>query len=240
MNKCFLILLLAFISTFSAFSQKQKVRNQPYGDQRLYHFGLTAGLNFQDMIITNSGHTTYTGENEATPETWFAQVPDYKPGFTVGLLADYYLNPFMNLRFTPTLHFGDLGYLFKEEHTNETFSSTIRSNFLMFPLDIKFGSLRSNNYRPYIIAGGYGAFNLGRKLDEAILLKKLDYGISIGLGCDFYLPIIKVCPEIKFYFGLRDLVEKNRTDLRDESKLKFTEAISNGTSRMIVLTFNFE
>ena len=236
MNKYFLILLLAFVSTFSALAQiqKQKVQNQPYGDQRLYHFCLVVGLNFQDMIITNSGHT---GENG---ETWFCQIPNYKPGFTVGLLADYYLNPFMNLRFTPTLHFGDLGYKFREEPTGETFSSTIRSNFLMFPLDVKFGSLRSNNYRPYIIAGGYGAFNLGRKLDETILLKTTDYGISIGFGCDFYLPIVKICPEIKFYFGLRDLVEKDRSDLRDLSKLKYTEAISSGTSRMIVLTFNFE
>ena len=242
MNKYSFILLLAFVFTLSASAQiqKQKVKNQPYGDQRLYHFGLVTGMNFQDMIITNSG---YTGENG---ETWFAQIPNYKPGFTVGLLADYYLNPFMNLRFTPTLHFGDLGYKFIEEnsfiegHPSETYSSTIRSNFLMFPLDVKFGSLRSNNYRPYIIAGGYGALNLGRKLDEAILLKRTDYGISIGFGCDFYLPIIKICPEIKFYFGLRDLVEKNRSDLRDLSKQKFTDAISTGTSRMIVLTFNFE
>ena len=234
MNKYSLILLLTLITSFSAFPQRQKVRHQPYGDQRLYHFGLVTGLNFQDMIITNSG---YTGENG---ERWFCELPDYKPGFTVGLLADYYLNPFMNLRFTPTLHFGDQGYKFIEEHTGETYSSTIRSNYLMFPLDVKFGSLRSNNYRPYIIAGGYGAFNLGRKLDEAILLKKTDYGVSIGFGCDFYLPIIKVCPEIKFYFGLKDLIEKDRSDLRTESLLKFTQAISKGTSRMIVITLNFE
>ena len=235
MNKYFLILLLVFISTFSVFSQRQKVKNQPYGDLRLYHFGLVVGLNFQDMIIANSGHNGDNGE------IWFAQIPDHKPGFSVGLLADYYLNPFMNLRFTPMLHFGDQGYKFiKEGHPDETASSTIRSNFLMFPLDVKFGSLRSNNYRPYVIAGGYGAFNLGRKLDEVILLKKTDYGISIGFGCDFYLPIIKICPEIKFYFGLKDMIEKNRPDLKDESKLKYTQAISDGTSRMIVLTFNFE
>ncbi|MCL2649949.1 MAG: PorT family protein [Candidatus Azobacteroides sp.] len=234
MNKCFLILFLAFISTFSVFPQRQKIKNQPYGDMRLYHFGLVIGLNFQDMIIANSG---YTGDNG---ERWFGQIPDYNPGFTVGLLADYYLNQFMNLRFIPTLHFGDQGYKFKEESTGKIFSSTIRSNFLMFPFDVKFSSLRLNNYRPYVLAGGYGAFNLGRKLDDSILLKKTDYGVSIGLGCDFYLPIIKVCPEIKFYFGLRDLIEKNRPDLRDESLLKYTQAISNGTSRMIVLSFNFE
>ncbi len=234
MNKYLLIVVFIFAGLFSAFSQKQKVWNQPYGDQRMYHFGLVVGLNFQDMIVTNSG---FTGDNG---ETWFCEIPNYKPGFSVGLLADYYLNPFMNLRFSPELHFGDLGFKFREEHTGEIYSATIRSNNLAFPLDIKFSSLRANNYRPYFIAGGYASFNLGRKLDEAILLKKYDYGLSFGFGCDFYLPIIKVCPEIRFCFGLKDLIERDRSDLRDENLLKYTEAISKGTSRMIVLTLNFE
>ena len=233
MNRHLIILFFVFFCSTSMFSQKQKVRNQPYGDQRWYHFGLIVGLNFQDMIITNSGHTD-------NGQTWFCELPNYAPGFSVGLLADLYMNPYMNLRFSPTLHFGDQKYEFIEESSKETHSASIRSNFLTFPLDVKFSSMRLNNYRPYIIAGGYGSLNLGRKLEEAILLKKSDYGLSFGLGCDFYLPIIKICPEIKFYFGLKDLIEKDRSDLRDATLLKYTEAVSKGTSRMIVLTINFE
>lgn len=235
MNKYFLIIIIfCFTGSLSVFSQKQKVQNQPYGDQRLYHFGLNVGLNFQDLIIDNSG---LTGENG---ETWFCEIPNYKPGFSVGLLADYYLNPFMNLRFTPTLHFGDLGFKFIEENSGETHSATIRSNILMFPLDVKFSSLRSNNYRPYFLAGGYASLNLGRKQNEVVYLKKSDYGLSFGIGCDFYLPIVKICPEIRFCFGLKDLIEKNRSDLRDESLRKYANTISKGTSRMIVLSINFE
>ena len=234
MNKYILIPAFIFLCSFTVFSQKQIVKHQPYGDQRLYHFGLIVGLNFQDITITNSGFT------DANGKTWFCEVPNYKPGFSVGLLADYYMNPFMNLRFTPTLHFGDLEFKLIEENTKEVVSTTIRSNNLMFPLDVKFGSLRLNNYRPFFVAGGYGSLNLGRKLSEGVLLKEFDYGISFGLGCDFYLPIIKVCPEIRFYFGLKDLIEKDRSDLRDESLLKYTNAISKGPSRMIVFTLNFE
>ena len=234
MNKYFLIIIICFTGSLSVFSQRQKVRNQPYGDQRLYHFGLSVGLNFQDLILTNSG---FTGEDG---EAWFSEIPDYKPGFSVGLLADYYLSPFMNLRFSPTLHFGDLGFKFIEENTKETYTTSIRSNMLLFPVDIKFSSLRTNNYRPYFLAGGYTSLNLGRKKNEAILLKSIDYGLSIGVGCDFYLPIIKVCPEIRFCFGLTDLIEKNRPDLVDEALVKYSKAISKGTSRMIVFTINFE
>lgn len=235
MNKYFLIIIICcFAGSLSVFSQRQKVQNQPYGDQRLYHFGVNVGLNFQDLILTNSG---FTGENG---ETWFCEIPNYKPGFSVGLLADYYINPFMNLRFTPTLHFGDLSFKFIEENSKMTSTATIRSNNLMFPLEMKFSSLRTNNYRPYLLTGGYATLNLGRKKNEAILLKSLDYGLSIGVGCDFYLPIIKVCPEIRFCFGLTDLVEKDRSDLQDESLIKYSKSISKGASRMIVLTINFE
>ena len=235
MNKYFFIIIIfSFTGSLSVFSQQQKVQNQPYGDQRLYHFGLTVGLNFQDLIIDNSG---FTGVNE---ETWFCEIPNYKPGFSVGLLADYYLNPYMNLRFTPTLHFGELGFKFIEENSGATYSTTIRSNNLTFPLDVKISSSRSNNYRPYLLAGGYASLNLGRKLNEAVLLKKSDYGLSFGVGCDFYLPIIKICPEIRFCFGLKNLVETDRSDLRDENLLKYTNAISKGISRMIIFSINFE
>ncbi len=234
MNKKIVVIIIFSFLFFSTYGQRQKVKNQPYGDQRLYHFGLLVGLNFQDMMITNSG---YVGENG---ESWYCEIPNYSTGFSVGLISDLYLNPYMNLRFTPTLHFGDQKYAFIEEHTDETYTATIRSNFLNFPLDVKFSSMRLNNYRPYLIAGAYGAWNLGRKKDEAILLKPYDFGFSIGIGCDFYLPIVKICPEIRFNFGLVDMVEKDRPDLRDRNMLKYTQSIAKGTSRMIVLTFNFE
>ncbi len=234
MNKriCFIGILL--ICCYALFAQKQKVQNQPYGDQRLYHFGLTVGMNYQDMIITNSGHTNEEGK------TWYAQIPGYSPGFSVGIIGDMYLNPYMSLRANPTLHFGDRNFLFIEETSGETYKANIRSTYLSFPIDVKFAARRLNNYRPYFLAGLYASMDLGRKTDQAVLLKPFDYGFEIGFGCDFYLPIVKVCPEIKFCFGLADLIEKNRPDLTDKSMLKYVQAIEKGTSRMIVVTLNFE
>lgn len=218
----------------SLFAQKQKVKNQPYGDYKLYHFGITVGLNFQDMLLTNSGLSAEGGE------TWYATIPNYSPGFTVGLIADLFLNPYMNLRFTPTLSFGDKLFEFVEPELKKTFTTNVRSNYLMVPLDVKIRSMRLNNYRPYVIAGAYAALDLGLKKDEPILLKPVNYGITIGLGCDFYLPIIKIAPEIRFCFGLNDVVEKNRTDLTDYSQIKYSNALRKGIPRMIIFTFNFE
>ncbi|GHT08568.1 hypothetical protein FACS189415_6970 [Bacteroidia bacterium] len=234
MNKRISIIISLLLLVCSLFAQTQKVKNQPYGDYKLYHFGITIGMNFQDMLLTNSGLTNENGE------TWYATIPDYSPGFTVGLIADMYLNPFMNLRFTPSLSFGEKSFEFVEPDLNESFISSVRSNYLMAPLDLKFRSMRLNNYRPYALAGVYAAIDLGRKLDEPILLKPMNYGLTVGLGCDFYLPIIKIVPEIRFCFGLNDILEKNRTDLTDPSMNKYPNALTKGVSRMIMITFNFE
>jgi hypothetical protein len=196
------------------------------------------GLNVQDIILTNAG-VPYIPAQGGT-ETWFATIPNYSPGFSVGLLADLFLNPYMNLRFNPMLHFGDNQFSFVEPDIPETYNAVIRSNYLQLPLDLKIRSLRLNNYRPYVIAGVYGALNLGRKTDEAIYLKPIDYGVTVGIGCDFYLPIIKVVPELRFSFGLADMITHNRTDLTNNSLQKYSDSVSKGTTRMISLVFNFE
>jgi len=232
-KKIFIVIGLLLLSNILS-AQTRKVQNQPYGDYKIYHFGITVGLNFQDMLLANSGLTNENGE------TWFGTIPNYSAGFTVGLTADLYLNPFMNLRFTPMLCFGDIGFEFVEPTTSQTFITDVRSNLLMLPLDLKLRSMRLNNYRPYVLTGIYSAINMGRKKDEPILLKPMDYGISVGLGCDFYLPYVKVIPEIRFCFGLSDILEKNRTDLTDLSLVKYPNALSPGVSRMIIFTFNFE
>ena len=55
-----------------------------------------------------------------------------------------------------------------------------------------------------------------------------------------YLPFFKLNPELKFCFGLLDIIHKNRSDLIDTSLMKFTKGVNGGHSNMIVLTFNFE
>ncbi|MDR2692044.1 MAG: PorT family protein [Dysgonamonadaceae bacterium] len=225
--------LLLLSSLLSA--QTRKPWNQPYGDYKLYHFGITVGMNFQDLLLTNSGTAAGNGE------TWYGTIPDYSPGFTVGLIADLFLNPYMNLRFTPMLCFGDKEFEFVEQtKQEENFKTGVRSNYLMIPLDLKIRSMRLNNYRPYVLAGIYSAVDLGRKKDDPILLKPMDYGISIGLGCDFYLPFVKVIPEIRFCFGLSNMLEQDRSDLTDLSMEKYSKALSKGVSRMIIFTFSFE
>jgi hypothetical protein len=215
-------------------AQKEIVRNQPYADLKMFHLGFHLGLNFQDLILTHTGLPTPEGE------TWFAEIPSYSPGFSVGIIGDMFVNPYLNLRLIPSIHFGDKQFIFREYETGTEYTTSVRSNYLTIPLEVKYSALRINNYRPYLTGGAYGAFDLGRKKGEPVLLKGIDYGITLGLGCDFYYSFFKLCPEIKFYFGLGDLLEKNRTDLTRPELGIYTDALSKSMSRMIIFTFNFE
>jgi hypothetical protein len=191
-------------------------------------------MHTQDLILTHSG--------AATPdnEIWFAEIPSYSPGFSVGIIGDLYLNPYLNLRLTPAVHFGDKTFTFIEQNTKETFITTLRSNYLSIPLDLKYAAVRLNNYRPYLLGGVYASFDMGRKKGNPLLLKGTDFGVEIGFGCDIYLPYFKLCPEVKFCFGLADVLEKNRADLIHEADRKYAQALSGASSRMIILSFNFE
>lgn len=76
-----------------AMAQKERVRNQPYADLKWLHLGFHVGIHSQDLLLTHTGVMT-------NGETWFAEIPSYSPGFSVGVIGDMYMNPYFNLRFT--------------------------------------------------------------------------------------------------------------------------------------------
>jgi hypothetical protein len=85
------------------------------------------------------------------------------------------------------------------------------------------------------------AFDVAKRRSDYLKLKASDCYVSLGFGCDFYMPYFKFIPELKFCFGLSDLFVKDRPDLvEDPAKLNISQSVSKATSKMIVLTFYFE
>jgi hypothetical protein len=78
------------------------------------------------------------------------------------------------------------------------------------------------------------------KKQKELLTQRIDLAFELGLGCDFYLPFFKLIPELKFCFGLTDLLVKDRSDLMDKNMLKYTQSLESASSRMVVLTLYFE
>ncbi|MDE6287190.1 MAG: PorT family protein, partial [Muribaculaceae bacterium] len=130
---------------------------------------------------------------------------------------------------------------FREVETGATQRQNIKSTYVMLPLDLKFESASVRHARPDVTAGVMPAFDVAKKRTDLLKLKSSDFFLSIGFGCDFYLPYFKFIPEIKFCLGLPDMLQHDRPDLADDpGRLKFTQSLTKATSKMIVFTFYFE
>ena len=226
--------LLTLFCVVGAMAQPRKVMNRPYLDYRKLHYGFLLGFQLQDMELRNNGYITPDGEE------WYADVDNYNPGFTVGVLGELRLNNHFALRFSPTIHFGQKHITFHEQVSQRDTTQNIKSCYLSLPLNIKFAAPRYNNFRPYLIAGLSPTIDLTARKHGPLRLKPFDCYIEVGMGCDIYLPFFKLNPELKFCFGLLDIIQKDRSDLIDSTLHKFTQSVDGGHSKMIVLTFYFE
>lgn len=229
-----LFLTLCLLVPLTALGQTRRVQNRPYIDQRRLHYGFLAGVHMQDIEMEHSGAVAADGK------TWYADAASYEPGFSVGVLAELRLNSHIALRAIPSMHFGTKNVTFRPHPEGESVLQTVKSTYISLPLDLKFSAERFNNYRPYVVAGLNPMYDLTVKRGRPLLLRKFDCYAEIGLGCDFYLPFFKCIPEIKFAYGLTNIVEKHRNDITDPTQLVYSSGINSGRSKMIILTLYFE
>ena len=172
--------LLLLLLPLCAVAQERKVQNKPYIDFRRLHYGFFVGTHVQDMEFVNNGFVTEDGE------MWYADVANYTPGFSVGVLADLRLGRYFSLRAIPTMHFGQNTLLFREQNSGETSKQTIKTTYIAFPVHVKYAAERFNNFRPYVTAGVSPMLNLTVKKQQQLLVKRFDCMIEVGFGCDFY------------------------------------------------------
>ncbi len=233
--KRLLTAILGCMLMVSGVAQERKLQNRPYIDQRRFHYGFLFGLHIQDLELKNNGYI-----DPESGEQWYADVDNYGPGFSVGVLGEMRLNSYLALRLVPTMHFGQKHVSFHEQASGRDSTQNIKSTYISIPVDLKIAAPRYNNYRPYFIVGVNPMIDLTTKKQKALLMKPFDCYLEVGMGCDFYLPFFKLIPELKFCFGLSDILQKNRNDLIDGSLRKFTNSLDGASSKMIVLTLYFE
>ena len=243
-----LLMFTLCLTALMAMAQERKVQNKPYTDLRPLHLGILVGMNLQDIELENVGPQSILQE-DGTMKTQTIVCDDDKwnAGFSVGVLADLRLSQHLNLRFTPTMHFGakhltfyNMTELTAEGRLTEV-TQDMKTTYMSFPVDLKFSAERWNNYRPYIIAGVNQLVNLTSKNQDYLQLKRADTMIEVGLGCDLYLPFFKLIPELKFCYSLTNAIDWRHADeLQDTNKRMYANAVKSGQTKMIVLTFYFE
>lgn len=212
-----------------------KLLNRPYADQKLIHLGFSVGTHVQDLNFTHNGYITPDGGQ------WFVEVPSFAPGFNVNVMADLRIASHFNLRLSPGMYFGSKTVQMLDHNTGEKAMQDIKSAYVTVPLDLKISGDRNRNARPYVTAGVMGAFDVSKKRSEFLWFNTADAYLTVGLGCDFYLPFFKFIPEIKFCFGLTDVLRHDRPDLVDDpATMKITESLTKVKSNMVVISFYFE
>ncbi len=230
----FLLIVFALLS-FAVFSQRGN-KNLPKYDLKKYHFGFLLAFNQFDFAVkpvSNLRPYDSLMVVESTPMS----------GFNLGVISNLRIGDHFDLRFIPTLSFGDrvLNYTIKYQDTIfHTVKKKIESTYIDFPVYVKFKSSRMNNTRLYVIAGLEYSLDLASQAkkkqqskDEIyVKLKSDDYSFHAGVGADFYLTYFKFAVEFKMAYGFNDLIVR-------EGNL-FSNSIERLTAKNMQISFLFE
>ena len=250
--KRFFYILIFLLSGLTSSAQRLLLKNLTTFDDKRIHFGFTLGVNTTDFAFT---HYNFIGDNpKFVPETVNgaqitgtnkirADISTLTPGFTVGIVTNLRLAESFDLRFLPGMSFGErkLTYNIPIQDVNnpgQKTSYSIKSTFLDFPLLLKYKSRKMNNQRPYLIAGGAYRIDISKSGQEDLVrLKPLSSYIEAGVGWDSYLQFFRLSTELKFSFGLNNVLD---TGPKDTQPQVYSSAISKLSSNIFTLSFHFE
>lgn len=226
------------------FAQERKVQNRPYTDLRTFHYGIHVGAHMQDMEFLNVGPITVTDEEGNTQTSFITCDQDrMDPGFNVGVVGEFRLAENFQFRIAPAIYFGARHLRFKNFNTEEAVEETqnLKSAYITSAFELIFSAPRCNNHRAYMFAGVNPTLNMTRKVSDYLCMKPFQVYLELGFGMDEYLPFFKVRPELKFMFGLGNVLDTNHADdLRDIKMKSYANSVSAAHTKMITLSFYFE
>lgn len=248
MKQYFIILLILLTGILPVAAQERMVQNRPYTDLRPVHFGILVGTHAQDLEFNNIGVQTIVNEDGSETQALITTDQNrWDAGLNVGVLAEFRLHENFQFRVAPALYFGNRHLTFHNHKETDGSGQPImqqqdlKTVYVSSALDLIFAAPRSNNHRPYLMAGLNPMLNLSGGDQDYIKLKKMDVFAEVGVGCDFYLPFFKLRPELKFLFGLTNSLDTKHADkLKDANMRPYAKSVDKAHSKMIVLTFYFE
>ena len=243
-------------------SQRRVVLNQPTFDQdHKFHFGFVLGVNMTYATIrpisdlsTRIVDSIYIPDILPLPDS--ARVLSINstptPGFVVSIVADMRMGEHFDLRFIPSLAFGDRTIFFdietyrtrtgvKDTILRVTMNKKVPSTYINFPLELKYKAMRYNNFRPYLLTGVQYSLDLAsqakkreqkNRSEKIIKFNQNDFYIEAGVGFDFYNEWFKFGLELKMMYGLMDVIKR-------ENNI-YTNSIDKVNSKIFQLSFTFE
>ncbi|TVQ85873.1 MAG: PorT family protein [Bacteroidetes bacterium] len=240
-----LVMFLSIFNIAEAEGQRRfRFENLPQYDDKDYHFGFSLGFNKMDFAlrpIDNLHNTQMAGNSIDEFDTLKSVLTRAEYGFHIGIVSNLRLADQWDLRFIPTLSFGDRNIIYRgvRDGNSVTRTQPIESTFIDLPLHLKYKSIRMTNTRAYVIGGIKYSYDLASVEDkedfEEVVLATIgrnDFFYELGVGFEHYFYFFKFSTEIKASFGLRDMLSRENS--------MFTNSIDRLNSKIIMISFMFE
>ncbi len=223
---CIVSLLLLSSSVIQA--QQVKLRLQEH-DHHPYHFGFFVAINQMDFSIKTNEQfigitydpSEYTDFVGADFVQFYGVNSQPSKGFTVGIIGNLKITPNLDLRFVPSLSFGEriLNYsiykfIIGENPSLVNITKQIISTNVDLPFIIKYKSKRAGNFRAYVLSGVKFTIDMAANSDknrqqneDFLRLKSSDIAFEAGVGFDYYFDFFKFGVEMKMGYGINNLLD---------------------------------
>lgn len=236
MRNCINCIIFFTLLSCSAMAQDEGIQNLPRFDLRRVHFGFTLGFNQMNFKVNK------VAPENVVHDTLLSVVAEPQMGFQIGIISDLMLGKNFNVRFVPSLSFGDRTLIYEIYHpwmdSTITFRKNAESTFLDFPIFFKYKTNRIVNTRAYIFGGAKYSLDLASQAkkkqdnEQSLKLESNDLTLELGTGFEFYLEYFKFGIEIRMSYGMIDV-------LKHENNV-FVQDISSLRTKMFWVSFTFE
>lgn len=221
-------LIIACLLVLPLVSQGQ-LNYLEYVNKKLY-FGIMLGFNTTSFKISQSEEFVY--------DTTIQKINTGRgPGFNLGIISNYRLGKYFDLRLIPTLSFAGKDIIYTLAGSGFA-TKSIESISIEFPVEVRFKSQPIKDIRLYVLTGLKYSIDLAsnaksRRADDQVKVGRHDLAYELGLGIQFFFPLFIFSPEVKIANGFVNVHSRN--DL-----LNFSRVIDKLFSRGIIFSLHFE
>lgn len=192
----------------SSFAQNNPSDNLINYEDQWIHYGFLIGIHSSKYVTRYSEYFT-----SPAMDTVHSIIPGNLGGFKLGFVINMKVSQYLDFRILPTVGFyeNDLTYRFIDGTIQRELKD---ATMVELPLLLKYKSARRGNLAMYLLAGINPAFEAAGKGDEQDVTEKLELrnwniALDFGVGLDMYFAYFKFSPEIRYSYGLRNMLTED-------------------------------
>jgi Outer membrane protein beta-barrel domain len=205
---CSKIIFIALLFCGKIASAQYAKGNYNYLDfnQKPYYFGITLGLNRADYRVFHS--------KDFIRNDSFSRVESVTgAGFNLGIVSNLKIGEYFDLRFLPTLSFGEHNLKYYLPKSTRVIRRPVESVFVELPFQGRYKSAPYHDMRLFVIAGIKYSFDVAsdsrtRQAAGLVKIAPTDFAIEYGAGVQFYFPYFIFSPEIKISQGIKNKITR--------------------------------